>query len=496
MCCIGMASGQISYEKRLEFELNDDFEGEKVYEFGKRGFMIVSRHEQVVKKMREWKFQFFDTDLELEHETSIPVNGRMQLDESINTRSRLHIMFKDKSGHYTILSVEANSLKHIQVEGSLPKKAIVRDMAIFGDYAYFNATVKGSPYLFSVNWKTGVQKLILVSILNYKSKFITLQEFQFLEESQEMLLFARIRAERGRNEIYVVKLNGDGEKESTIHLTKNIEHNIISLSASYIGGGDYIFTGTYSKGSTSMSEGIFICKARGEDVEFIKFYNFLDLSNFLDYMSERAQEKIERKKERKESKGKEYSIDYRIATHYVTNLDDGFLFLGEAYYPTYRTETYTTTSTINGVTRTTTHTRQVFDGYRYTHAILAKFGLDGELVWDQIFEMWPAYKPFVVKLFIEVAEVNEDGLKLVFLSRNKINYKAFDYEGKVLQDSKSEELETDFSGDKVKGLALTNIDHWYENYFIAYGSQKIVNKEGEAEKRKRKVFFVSKIRYQ
>lgn len=175
-------------------------------------------------------------------------------------------------------------------------------------------------------------------------------------------------------------------------------------------------------------------------------------------------------------------------------IENGYLFLGEAYYPTYRTETYSTTSTVNGVTTTSTQTRQVFDGYQYTHAMLGLFDEEGNLLWDQIFEMKGSYKPFYVKRFISIAEKDENSLKLVFASGKRIISKSIDYEGAVINDSESEDIETSYTGDKVK-TSFSNIDYWYDNYFVAYGSQKIKNKAGEA-KRKRKVYFVSKIKFE
>ena len=81
-------------------------------------------------------------------------------------------------------------------------------------------------------------------------------------------------------------------------------------------------------------------------------------------------------------------------------------------------------------TTTTTHTEQVFDGFQYTHAVLVNFDSEGKIVWDQCFEMWPAYKPFYVKKFISLAQDNEDAINMVFVSKEQICSKSIDYSGK------------------------------------------------------------------
>jgi hypothetical protein len=241
---------------------------------------------------------------------------------------------------------------------------------------------------------------------------------------------------------------------------------------------------------------LFFCKVENNEVAFIKTYNFLDLKNFLSYLPERQQERIEKKKQKKEQKGQELKIQYLIAGHEVISTDNGFVFLGEAYYPTYRTESYTTTTTnAQGQMVTRTQYRQVFDGYQYTHAVLAKFSTDGSMQWDQCFEMWPAYKPYIVKRFISIASQDKNSLKMVFTSNNRIISKAVDFDGNVISEQKSETFETLYSGDKQK-RTFSNIDFWYENYFVAYGQEVIKNTKNDDVKRKRKVYFVSKIAFE
>ena len=211
-------------------------------------------------------------------------------------------------------------------------------------------------------------------------------------------------------------------------------------------------------------------------------------------MPEKQQVRLEKKKKLKEAKGQEFNLNYAIAAHDIIVQEDGYLLLGEAFYPTYRTETRTTTTTTNGVTTTTTTTVQIFDGYQYTHAVLAKFGFDGNLLWDQCFEMWPIYKPYYVKRFIAFSVDEYSNIKMVFSNRNKLVSKTIDTFGNPIQDVKDYDMETNFEGDKTKS-SFSDIDYWYDNYFISYGFQRIKNKTDDDVKKKRNVFFVSKVRF-
>lgn len=487
-------SAQLSYTKRIELELKDDYVDEKLYEFGSKGFVIRSVSKESSGGEDEWKYDLYDTDLNLVTTKSIKLNKRLYVDETYSDSNQVYTLFKNKKGDFSIVNFNVKTQEISNVEGIIPKKSYIKDMAILGDNAFFNALLKNKPYLFSVNIKTGEKKFIPVQIKGFKTKKLRMMNFQVLEESNEIFLYVKAYINRISTDIFIIKLNSKGEKEKVFNLTENISENITSVSASKLKTGKYIFIGTYSTTYTGSSEGIFFCQSEENRIDFIRFYNFLELKDFLSYLPERKQKKIEQKKKRKEARGKEYNINYRIADHELMLLDDGYLFLGEAYYPTYRTETYTTTTTVNGIPTTTTQTRTVFDGYRYTHAILAKIDKQGNLIWDNSFEMWPAYKPFYVKRFISVAEQNEESVKMVFSSWNKIVSKEVSINGAILQDSESDEIETGYSGDKSK-RSFSNIDYWYNNYFIANGIQVIKNTEDENVKRKRRVFFISKIEY-
>ena len=487
---------QISYEKRVEYAVKDGYSSEKIYEFGNKGLIMSSRKDELINNMAEWKYDFLDTNLQLVKSNSVLINKKYYSNDTYNTDVTSHTLFKHKKGEFSIVSVDAATLEITKVDGVLPNKLRVWDMTILGDYAIFDAQIKKDCFLMSVNWKTGKTKLIPILLKGYKNKNIYIQSFQVLEATKEVFVYVKAKDSGRENQLYVIKINELGEKEEIFNFSADITQNITSISASNIGEDEYIFTGTYSTKSTSMSEGLFFSKVYNNKIHFINFYNFLDLDDFLSYLPERKQKKIAKKQKKKEKRGDELIINYNIADHDVIIQEDGYILLGECYYPTYRQESYQTTSTVNGVTSTTTHWRTVFDGYQYTHAVIAKFSKEGKLVWDKTFEMWSSYKPFYVKQFISIAEESKNSVDLVYISSGtRIVTKSFDTkDGLIIKEHDSEIMETSYDGDKSKS-SYSIIDYWYDNYFIAYGEQKIKNKENDKIMRKRKVYFINKIKY-
>ena len=360
-------------------------------------------------------------------------------------------------------------------------------MAVADNKAYFSAQIKKQPFLFVIDLKTGIQKPIPVYLKEVKDKKTKLQEFQILEESEEVILYVKGYTKTNEYQFQAIILDNKGLKKQSINLSKGHEKGIVAASMSKKNENTYLASGTYSEKNQRVSNGIFFASYSGNKSSFLKFYPYTDLSNFLTYLPEKKQAKIDRKKARKKKKGKELLLNYYLAQHEIIEVDGGYVLIGEAYYPTYRTESRTTY--VNGQATTTYVT--VFDGYQYTHALVAKFDFEGKLLWDKTFEMWPATKPYYVKCFISIKEYDSRKITMAFTSRSKIYSKEINAEGVTTNSKSSEKIQLNKESDKIK-WSNANLKFWYDDAFIMYGSQKIKDKESKKMKKKRMVYFISK----
>ncbi len=481
--------GQLTYEKRLEFELKDGYGGETISDFGSDGMILRSQNTENVNGKKEIKFDSYSTDLEVEESVTFMIEDDYYISKTVRTENRIHTIFRTKKGDYKVHTIRAGSLEQHTASFMLPRTVVIKSSLVVGTTVYFNTQNKKLFEMYAIDWTNGEVKVIPIRIDGFKWNRMRSLNMQTVEGAEEAILFLRAFVSKKEADIYAMHFDGKGNLMRKYRIKEPEGKNFIGFTTSKIGEDHYILSGTFSSGSVNTSEGLFFAELENEKLNYTEFYNFIDLQNFFTYLSEKSQEKIEKKKEKKANRGQELKVNYFIAEHKVIVLDDGYLFLGEAYYPTYRTEYYTTV--VNG--QTVTRTRQVFDGYQYTHAVLAKFNKSGQMQWDQIFEMYPSYKPMSVKRFIQIAEGAQDALNLVFSNRSTIVSKSFSYDGEVIYDKTSEPIETNLEGDQTK-RSFSNISYWYDTYFLAYGSQVIKNKE--EDKKKRKVYFISKIKFE
>jgi len=490
------SAAQVANVNRIEIDLKDGFYGEQVHEFGESGFILSAVSDDRATRERNWKFDSYSTDLQLVKTTLIPIEFEFSTDETFRNEEALFFLLRGKKGAFKILEFDARSQEYNLTEFELDRKMRITEMKVFNDYAYFLTRQRNVSSILSVNLSSGAQRYYPIEIDGFSPKKVKIDGMQIIEESNEIFVYVEAITGKKTSTTYFVRMNDKGEMKDIVDFTQIGEEIITNTTASYLSENKYVLTGTYSTKSRTSSEGMYFSIFEDGQIKSISFHNFLDLENFLNYLPERKKEKIEKKKKRKSDKGKDFNLRYYLAPHDIIQLEDGYVFLAEAYYPTYRTETYTTTSFVNGVATTTTHTRTVFDGYQYTHAFMAKFNLNGEMEWDETFRMMPVIKPFYVKRFINVAEQSNDALKLVFASGSIIHSKSVSFDGVVTNERSSSEIETGKEDDNVK-YSFSNLSYWYDDYFIAYGSQKIKNKEerGEDGKKKRTVYFINKVKF-
>lgn len=262
---------------------------------------------------------------------------------------------------------------------------------------------------------------------------------------------------------------------------------------------DKIILGTYSltknhnknPGASYNTQGYYIIRISNNLQVFCKYYSFNEFKNFYNYLSFKNKNKILKKNAKNKSKGSETELNYQLLVHNIFTFNGNYILASEAYYPEYHTEYYTTY--YNGYPQTNTYT--VFDGYRYTHAIVAAFDKNGTLVWDNTMEIWDILS-LTLKNRISFFIDKDNNMVLLYNYKGTLYSKLLN--GNVTIDEKDRTpLETNYADDKVKSNFNENIEYWYNNYFIAFGNQEIRNPDhNPTHKTTRNVFYFNKIGFE
>ena len=454
---------------RIEYPYRADYEDQLVLPVGDKGLVVQSFARDTKDGKRCFKTAYYSTAMKYVSADSMLIDKGMYYYSNVVENGVLYTVLRERDGSFMIVAFNTATRKCTVTDGEYTRKGSMRNLVISDGSVVFSSTQKKTDRIGIIDLKSGSCNFADIHFPKVKDKNIFILENTVIDNT----IYALVRA---GEDVQLVRVDKQGRLLGTNNLTTDIPERIVSASVSKAGSRFFV-TGTYSKVKKGGAEGIFFSELKNNQFNNIRFYNFLDLKNFTEYMSSRKQAKIERKKAKAEKAGKEYALDYLMASHRIMTDGKDYFYLGEAYYPVYRT-----TMVGNMVMST-------FAGYDYTHAVLAKFNAAGNLLWDECFPMDPRTLPMYVKRFVS-ASMKGNNVNLLFADKNRLVSKLFrNADGKVIQDRTSEMIETGNDEEDVKKMRYSNSQYWYGDNFLVYGTQVVKNsKTGE----RRKVFAITK----
>ncbi|HOT89319.1 MAG TPA: hypothetical protein PLC59_09235 [Bacteroidales bacterium] len=522
----------ISQDKPLRVEIEAKYNSDSyvIIPFGENGVILFSpSNENIDKTNQKWYFTLYDTDFKEVWTKEQAVNKGFRFMFFDYSDQYLYIYLENKyssssKGNFQILKIDVVNSSISTFNSEISKKSTITGFKVINDVAMLSGYTlpsKGKtisqtvlsftlvPLITGMNLKR-YQPLIYLYDMASKTGKIVENEYpaqayvdgltkDTLQSSY--LLSIKNFIPRKTNIMHIDEYNISGEKLSTISLTTNNEKRKLNTAkVASLNQNEKVIIGTYNNntkgnsanpafsGFSEGSNGIYVANTNNNIQQNITFYNFSKFKSFYSYLTARRTFKMIKKATKLEAKGKEILYDYKLLVHDIIERDSSYIMIAEAYYPEYH-QVHRTTFDIYG--RPTTTTEMVFDGYRYTNAIIACFNKKGEILWENSFDM---FNILTFNLH-ERIKVLIDGEDIVLA----YNY-AGDIASKVIQGNdviESKEytkIETSYNNDKVINDYDSDMEYWYGNYFISYGYQRIRNKQ--MDKSRRTVFYFNKIAFQ
>jgi hypothetical protein len=448
---------------------------------GKHGVLLLAGDAKSRSRDQDWEVKMFDTQFKELWSQNVTIYGTLSLTGWVYSNSHLYVhLGSNNSGKYTLMDVDFDNRIIKQRDGYLRMKGAWHRISASGSKVFCPWSTKKAVYLNIVDMSNGSTNLVSVATKGW------LLDADLSEGSDEMCLVYN-RKGGGQVSTHLAWVDTTGKPKNDLIVEYKGEERINTGSATKISDNTTIITGTYNNNNSSFNSGMFFGLVGDGKVQALQYHPFTKFENFFEYLSERSQQRIERKIKRKEARGGELKLNYRLITHPVRKLGDNFLTLSEAYYPEYHTEYRTVW--VSG--RPTTQSYTVFDGYRYTHAVLACFDAGGNLLWDHCFPIWNVLT-FDLKRYVRMGILKDDEVELVLARGTSITSMVIK-DGEMKKDRTVDYLETLDEADRVRWSANSGIEFWYDRYFLAYGFSRIVNKEEEGPGRKRTVFYFNKV---
>lgn len=430
----------------------------------------------------------------------IPMDRNLYIAASKEYDDKLHFLLKDrfnplaeflvvsvssKNGDYAVRSIKT-------LLAFTPSHFIVtKEAALIG--GYFN----GRPLVLYFGFNTNQSK-ILPGFFNDVGELDQLRT----DEKGNIDIVVSGRSPNKKRSLWVRNYNASGELLKTIWLEPE-EDKVLTFGRTVTDAqGNQIVCGVYGR-YTEFSRGIFVATINPEGVYEIKYYNYADLKRFFNYMRAKREARVRERIERKKIRGKKIKFNYKLLVNEVVTNGDEVVMLGEAFYPHYSYPS--SSSMMRGFSGYTTYymprnyysmTRGdlVFDGYQYTHAVVIGFDKNGNLKWDNSFEINDV-RSFSLEQFVKI-HPDRDRISLLYLFDNVIRSKVIK-DSDVIEGKAYDELHTGQPDDIVKERDTrdTRLDYWYGDVFYASGVQHVRKRSDKGKNISRRVFFVNKIAY-
>lgn len=462
-------------------------------------------------RTEKWTFTKFDTTFTEEWTAEYPLINNLIYINKFSDELYLYLLFASNK-EFQIVKLDQETGEIFLSKGRLPKEnvelnhfSILDENAFLGgsiaapDATVFYRTCIGfvcfpllfipnfipekSAYLGYASLQTKLNKQIL---LNLKGKS---EVIDFNNDTTHARLNAVIRTQNGRkSELFIQEIKYSGGKGQTVPIKPFTDQfRLIDGKIANINSDSKVIIGSYANKGYAGVQGLYLTKITNGKQDFINYQSFSKFNNFFDYLSKKEQDRIQKQLEKKKKKGKDLDLSYQLLIHEPIISDTNeFLMVGEVYAPQYHTE-YRTTFYYGRPIETAI---EVFDGWRYSHAIIAGLNNKGDLLWDNSIVIQDVLS---LTLNEKVKILNNGKNYIAAYSQNgQIQYKILSRDTTNKEKLRTyAEIDTDY--ERIKEQYKSDVEYWYGNYFIAYGSQKVKNLETDYTKASGTVIYFNKI---
>lgn len=525
--------------ERIEFNVDDAVNGKyHTYPMGDKGLLLMYEPKGKAKlKDHGLQLKKFNTDFkEIGKSTFTPPKGFVFTDV-VSDENNVYILYSPKSAtfkKYALIKIDKNTLKTTQYNGEHPKHLDYDNIQVLNGVVYLGMTAGPNPntamaiaclsmplcFIPYLLYNPKYYTMVMAVDFNKKvpqrkdyelggGKGITIGFYDITKnDSLDRLdLFLYMQGKKISRDMVREINHGKLEKEKIVKFSSGKE--IQSGKAFSVSANQKVMIGEYKNKSKDRKErkanakqapgGIFIGSMEDGKQTFMKLVPFSSFKNFTISIpkTEKQEKKISAKRKAAQDKYLQNIISFTF--HDILIREDEILVFAEPYYPTYHTETRVV---VNANGTTSTQTVQVFDGYKYIGALVMAFDMEGNMKWENGFKITDGPLSFSRAKKFDFYELEDEGIKVVYNNGGAIYSKVI-YNDKVDSEVSLMKVETKTKDKKVKHLVsrtgeISGTEFWYDNYYLAFGIQKITSEakakeRAKDEKKNRTIFYINKL---
>jgi len=498
----GIVRSQIDPPLRIEIEAKTDDAAYHVVTCGNLGLVMFYETTRTQDEYKFWDFVFYNVFMQEVWHKDIPLSKNVKFKSKHFENDAIYLLYytpeKQKKGltNYQVLKIEVMNTRYELFSSELPEDSQITDFKIFGSLILTGINTGDDKSCVNVlNMQSRISNTpfaILDSSSCFESLYVDslknsyIAVFNvFLSKTDYHLLLQEFDTTGNILSSVIVKPSENKKLNSGNLITLN-EHERLLIGTYDIVKGESIDKKNYFHNESS---GFYSMKIVGNLPQEGRYFNFLEMENMTGYLKSKEYVQALKKAERKDQNPDKYSLDFDLLLHEIIRRDSLNYFVSEAYYEEYHTVTSTYYDYYG---RPVPVSYTVFDGYKYFNAFISCFADNGEKLWDNGLEIFNILT-FDLENRVNVY-FNHDDVVLAYNREGKIGAKIINGQ-QIVEGVEYYPLESKYSEDKIIGDSKSNMEYWYDNYFLAYGFQNIKNNSLIGND-KRIVFYINKVFFQ
>ncbi len=494
-CLSDTVKGQIVQPTRVEIELGEYDDYFQVISAKNEGLVLVREsRESTSPRTIGWEVKNYDTNLEQKWARIFEIDINYDFKGYEYRPGLVYLLFQ--SNNYQndklivlVISLENAAYDKYEINTVLPIS--LTEFTVTGNAVLFGGYVNYMPAVIHYDLSSKKVK-VLPGIYNNRSELV---EIRVDEKTNIFNILVTEKTYDKRNTLAIKTFDPEGNLLQNKSLETQGNNSILFGRSTRFNASEQFIAGTYSSNKSAFSSGIFIAKLDPRGGQEITYLSYGDLKNFFSYMKAKREARVRDRINTRKIKGKRVKFKYRLLVHDIVEKDDMYLLFGEAFYPKYNNSSISSLPYANYRPFGRNTENMYFAGYKYTHAVVIAFDKEGKVLWDNSFEINDVTS-YSLDQYVN-ASIRDKNVVLLYLYENVIRSKIINRD-EIVEGKTFDDIEMKFEDDVAKNNTseIGGLSLWYDDYFYAYGVQRIKNIRDKEVKLSRKVFYLNKITYE
>lgn len=514
--------------KRIEFPQESNQIESFTIPLGKKGVLLMTQLNK-----QDFNLRKFSTDLEQEWTFNANIESNQDYVTHSYDGEDLYLLFsRFKSNSYVVFRVNTEKGKVEKYQIISVDRIEISNFKALNSSLFIAGMVNSQPVILFTNLAEKKTR-ILPSVVKGQAE---IQSMDLDTVYRQINVTYSIGKKAKEYQLVLKSFDEDGNQVSQVLMKPNDEYAMMNAKSAQINDSLQVIVGTYGHKNTigsakgPSSQGLYFQSFLDGEMAHATYTSFTKFTNFFNFLSPKQQERQSRKIKDKEQKGEDLRLDYRLLMHDIIRKGDHYIVVAEAFYPDYKYNNFGPYGggffpgmmPMNGFFSPWSMlynpyrwgygyyglyspfssyyspwgyrgfnyygNQQQFDGWVYTHAVIAELDANGNLVWDHCISLQDIKEPKLVQKI--TASVQDNEIILSYSRNNEII-------SKIIQEQGTKEtehvmpIETNQEGDRVRKSDDSSLTYWYNTYFLASGTQQIINETDG----KRNVFYLNKIQF-